>query len=125
LLLRAIGHDRGEIFDPVLVDVYEQAGVNLNQVVIGHLNDITDQPTVAPLTIAKRGAYVGFDHSGRPDDPRLQEYVRTIMAILEAGYVDKVCLSSDFSNGKYLRKNGGPGIATTMTDASSIILDHV
>jgi phosphotriesterase-related protein len=98
------------------IDVYEQAGVNLNQVVIGHLNDITDQPTVAPLAIAKRGAYVGFDHSGKPDDPRLQEYVRTIMAILEAGYVDNVCLSSDFSNGKYLRKNGGPGIAMTMTN---------
>jgi phosphotriesterase-related protein len=98
------------------IDVYEQAGVNLNQVVIGHLNDITDQPTVAPLAIAKRGAYVGFDHSGKPDDPRLPEYVRTIIAILEAGYVDNVCLSSDFSNGKYLRANGGPGIAMTMTN---------
>jgi phosphotriesterase-related protein len=98
------------------LDVYEQAGVNVNQVVIGHLNDITDRPTVAPLAIAKRGAYLGFDHSGKPDDPRLQEYVRTIMTILEAGYVDKVCLSSDFSNGKYLRKNGGPGISMTMTN---------
>jgi phosphotriesterase-related protein len=97
------------------LDVYEDAGVNLNQVVIGHLNDIADQPTVAPLAIARRGAYVGFDHSGRPDDPRLQEYVGTIMAIIEAGYVDKVCLSSDFSNGKYLRKNGGPGIAMALT----------
>ena len=97
------------------LDVYEQAGVNLNQVVIGHLNDITDQPTVAPMAIAKRGAFVGFDHSGKPDDPRLPEYVRTIMAMLEAGYVDRVCLSSDFSNGKYLRKNGGPGISMTMT----------
>jgi|SRR5579864_6337678 len=99
------------------IDVYEQAGVNLNHVVIGHLNEITDQPTVVPLAIAKRGAYLGFDHSGRPDDPRLREYVRTIMAILEAGYVDRVCLSSDFSisSGKYLRKNGGPGISMTMT----------
>jgi phosphotriesterase-related protein len=98
------------------VGAYEQAGVNLNQVVIGHLNEITDQPTVAPLAIAKRGAYLGFDHSGKPDDPRLQEYVGTIMTILEAGYVDHVCLSSDFSNAKYLRKNGGPGIAMTMTN---------
>jgi phosphotriesterase-related protein len=98
------------------IDVYEQAGVNLNRVVIGHLNDITEQPTVAPLAIAKRGAYLGFDHSGKPDDPRLQEYVRTIMTLLEAGYADRVCLSSDFGNGKYLRKNGGPGIAMTMTN---------
>jgi phosphotriesterase-related protein len=97
------------------VGVLEQGGANLNRVVIGHLNEITDRPTAAPLAIAKRGVYLGFDHSGKPDDPRLPEYVRTIMAVIEAGYVDKVCLSSDFSNGKYLRKNGGPGIAMVMT----------
>ncbi len=97
------------------LDAYERAGVNPNRLVIGHLNDITEHPTTAPLAIAKRGAYLGFDHSGKPDDPRLQEYVRTIMTILDAGFVDRVCLSSDFSNGKYLRRNGGPGIAMTMT----------
>jgi phosphotriesterase-related protein len=97
------------------VDLFESAGVNLNHVVIGHLNDIQDHPTAAPLAIAKRGAYVAFDHSGRPDDPRLQEYVRTIMALLEAGHEDRVCVSSDFGNQKYLRKNGGPGIAMVMT----------
>jgi phosphotriesterase-related protein len=45
------------------------------------------------------------------------EYVRTIMAVLEAGHEDRVCLSSDFSfpRQKYLRKNGGPGIAMVMT----------
>ena len=32
------------------------------------------------------------------------------MTVLEAGHGDRICLSSDFSNGKYLRKNGGPGI---------------
>ena len=97
------------------LDVYEQAGVDLNHLIIGHLNDIKDQPTAAPLAIANRGAYVGFDHSGKPEDPRLPEYVRTIIAVLEAGHDDKVCLSSDFANQKYLRKNGGPGISMVMT----------
>lgn len=99
------------------VDLFESAGVNLDRVVIGHLNDITDQPTSAPLAIAKRGAYVGFDHSGKPDDPRLAEYVRAILAVLDAGHEDRVCLSSDFAfpSQKYLRKNGGPGIAMVMT----------
>jgi phosphotriesterase-related protein len=97
------------------VDLFESAGVNLNQVVIGHLNDIKDQPTAAPIAIAKRGAYVAFDHSGRPDDPRAQEYVRTIMAVLEAGHEDRVCVSADFASERYLRKNGGPGIDMIMT----------
>ncbi|HEY2905998.1 MAG TPA: hypothetical protein VGJ29_08855, partial [Vicinamibacterales bacterium] len=99
------------------VDVFESAGVDLNHVVIGHLNDIKDQPTLVPIAIAKRGAYLGFDHSGKPDDPRMDEYIRTIMAVLEAGHEDRVCLSADFVNAKYLRKNGGPGIDMIMTTA--------
>jgi hypothetical protein len=90
--------------------IVETAGVNLHQVAIGHLNDIEDQPTAAPIAIAKRGAYLGFDHSGRQDDPRADEYVRTILAIIDADFGDRICLSSDFANAKYLRKNGGPGI---------------
>ncbi len=99
------------------LDLFESAGVNPNRVVIGHLNEIKDQPTAAPLAIAKRGAYMGFDHSGKPDDPRADEYTRTILAVLDAGHEDRLCLSADFSNGKYLRKNGGPGIDMIMTTA--------
>ncbi len=99
------------------LDLFESAGVNPNRVVIGHLNEIKEQPAAAPLAIAKRGAYVGFDHSGKPDDPRADEYTRTILAVLDAGHEDRLCLSSDFSNGKYLRRNGGPGIDMIMTTA--------
>jgi predicted metal-dependent phosphotriesterase family hydrolase len=97
------------------VDVLEAAGANLRQVVIGHLNNIEKDPLAAPLAIAKRGANLGFDHSGKPDDPRLDEYVRTLLALLEAGYEDRIFLSSDFASAKYLRKNGGPGIDMTVT----------
>jgi phosphotriesterase-related protein len=44
------------------VDLFEKAGVDLQHVVIGHLNDIKDQPAAAPIAIGKRGAYLGFDH---------------------------------------------------------------
>jgi predicted metal-dependent phosphotriesterase family hydrolase len=91
------------------VDLFEAAGVNLNQVVIGHLNDIPTDPAGTAIAIAKRGAYLGFDHSGKPDDPRLDEYARILLAVLEAGHGDRICLSSEFANQKYLRKNGGPG----------------
>jgi phosphotriesterase-related protein len=97
------------------VNLYESAGVPLNQVVIGHLNDIAAQPAAVPIAIAKRGAYVAFDHSGKPDDPRMPEYIRTILSVLEAGHQDRLCLSSDFASAKYLRKNGGPGIDMVLT----------
>ena len=95
------------------VDVLEAAGADLRKVVIGHLNDENEAAT--PIAIAKRGANLGFDHSARPDNPRIDEYVRTILAVLEAGFEDRIFLSSDFANAKYLRKNGGPGIDMTVT----------
>jgi predicted metal-dependent phosphotriesterase family hydrolase len=98
------------------VDLFESAGVSLDRVVIGHLNDIQEQPAVVPIAIAKRGAYVGFDHSGKPNDPRADEYVKTILTLLDAGLVNRICLSSDFASEKNLRKNGGPGIDMTITD---------
>jgi len=98
------------------VDLFESAGVSLDRIVIGHLNDIKEQPAAAPLAIAKRGAYVAFDHSGKPDDPRGDEYVKTILSLLDAGVANRICLSSDFASQKYLRKNGGPGIDMTITN---------
>ncbi len=92
------------------VDVFEAAGVDLHHLVIGHLNDIKDETAQTPIAIARRGAYVAFDHSGKPDDPRAAEHVRTIMAVLNAGYEDRVLLSGDLAQEKYLRKQGGPGI---------------
>ena len=97
------------------VDLFERAGVDLQHVVIGHLNDIKDQPAAAPIAIGKRGAYLGFDHSGKPDDPRADEYPRTLLAVLDAGLEDRICLSSDFFAAKYLRKSGGPGIDMMLT----------
>ena len=97
------------------VDVFETAGADLGRVVIGHLNDIQQDLAGATIAIAKRGANLGLDHSGRPDDPRLDEYVRTVLALVEAGFADRIFLSSDFGNAKYLRKNGGPGIDVTVT----------
>jgi phosphotriesterase-related protein len=98
------------------VDLFESAGVSLDRVAIGHLNDIKEQPAAVPLAIAKRGAYVAFDHSGKPDDPRAGEYVKTILALLDAGLTNRICLSADFASQKYLRKQGGPGIDMTITN---------
>jgi phosphotriesterase-related protein len=98
------------------LDLFDSAGVGLDRVVIGHLNDIKEQPAIVPMAIAKRGAYVAFDHSGKPDNPRADEYVKTILTLLDAGLANRICLSSDFAIAKYLRANGGPGIDMTITN---------
>ena len=47
----------------------------------------------------------------RPDELR----VRMVMALVDAGHSDRVLLASDFSDARLLKRNGGPGLAVTLT----------
>jgi phosphotriesterase-related protein len=65
--------------------------------------------------------FVGFDRVTIPIVPDAQK-VTTILAFLDAGHADNLLLSSDFSNGRALKKNGGPGIAQTVTVFGPMLL---
>src|SRR5207248_11160007 len=97
------------------VDVLEAAGANLRHVAIGHVCCLDDPKAQIAQQLAKRGVFVGFDrvtiNAIIPDEKR----VAMILAFLDAGFADQLLLSSDFSNGRALKKNGGPGIAQTLT----------
>ncbi len=95
------------------LDVLESAGVHPARVAIGHVGGLNDPAAEVPKAIAKRGAFVGFDRQGGAGDG-IQ--VKMVMAMLEAGYADKLLFSSDFAiGGNQLRHNGGPGYAKTVT----------
>ena len=52
----------------------------------------------------------------RTDCPRADEQkAKTVVAMCEAGYADHVLISSDFSFFLSMKKNGGPGIAMSVT----------
>jgi phosphotriesterase-related protein len=74
-----------------------------------------------PIQIAKRGAYVGFDRVTIALVPDAQK-VTTIMAIVEAGYAGRLLLSSDFSNPRGLKKNGGGGLGQAVTVFAPMLL---
>jgi len=97
------------------LDVLEAGGANLRHVAIGHICCLDDPKAEIAKQLAKRGVFVGFDrvtiNAIIPDDKR----VAMIVAFLDAGYGDQLLLSSDFSTGRALKKNGGPGIAQTKT----------
>lgn len=96
------------------LDVLEAAGADPKHLAIGHVCCLSDTTAAIPKQLAKRGVFVGFDRVMLPIVPDAQK-VTTILALLEAGYVDQLLLSSDFANGRALKKNGGPGIAQTVT----------
>jgi len=97
------------------LDVLEAAGADVKHVAIGHVCCLDDPKAEIAKQLAKRGVYVGFDRVTInviiPDEKR----VAMILAFLDAGYADRLLLSSDFSNGRALKKNGGPGIAQAKT----------
>ena len=72
----------------------------------------TIRPPKSSKQIAKRGAYVGFDRvTGGlvPDDKK----VAMILAFLDAGYVDRLLLSSDYNF--TARSDARPGYGITLT----------
>ena len=97
------------------LDVLEAGGADVRHVAIGHVCCLDDPSVTTAKALAKRGVFVGFDrvtiNAIIPDDKR----VAMILAFLEAGHADHLLLSSDFSNGRSLKKNGGAGIAQTVT----------
>jgi len=103
------------------LDLLEAAGADVKHVAIGHVCCLADTTAAIPKQLGKRGVFVGFDRVTIPIVPDAQK-VSTILAFLDAGYTDHLLLSSDFSNGRALKKNGGPGIAQAATVFGPMLL---
>jgi len=115
------------------LDFFEAQGVKPASVCIGHLSDITtgqDATSETHKALAKRGAWLGFDTVGRalggakpgapgklppefPDIPD-RDKVRRLLAVLEAGFADRVLLSCDFSSAVDLKSNWGAGFSAPL-----------
>ena len=96
------------------LDILEQAGADLDHVAIGHLCCLHDPKATVAIAIARRGAFVGFDRVTLAIVPDADKVVAA-MALVQAGHADKLLLSSDFASPRSLKKNGGAGLAQTVT----------
>ena len=95
------------------LDILEDAGVDPKHIVIGHLGNLVDPNTEVHRAICRRGAFVGFDRQGGPND---EQVVPIVMSLIDAGYADHLLFSSDFSNATMLKRNNKElGYAKTLT----------
>ncbi len=87
-----------------LLDLFQDEGLDLRAVTIGHSNDSHDLDYLTGL--AARGATVGFDRFGvlYPEDERVRR-AQLALAMAEAGYAEQVCLGHDGS--PYMRLGAG------------------
>ena len=74
-------------------DVFEENGVNLNNVVIGHCGDSNDIKYL--VSILKRGSYVGMDRFGLLQFNSLENRVANIKKLCDLGWENKILLSHD------------------------------
>jgi phosphotriesterase-related protein len=96
------------------LDVLESVGAKPEHIAIGHVCCLDDPKAEIAQQLAKRGAFVGFDRVTIPLVPDAQK-VTTILALVDAGYVDHVLVSSDFYNENSLKKKGGAGVGQAVT----------
>ena len=96
------------------LDILERAGVSPQHVAIGHICCLHEPKAETAQQIAKRGAFVGFDRVTLPTIPDADRVIM-IMALVEAGFADKVLLSSDFYSAAALKSRGGMGLNQTTT----------
>lgn len=96
------------------LDVLEAAGATPSALAIGHICCHHDPKAEVAIAVARRGAFVGFDRVTLALEPDADKVV-AIMALVEAGHADQLLLSSDFASARSLKKNGGAGLAQTVT----------
>ena len=104
------------------LDVLEAAGAVPARVAIGHVCCLHDPKAEVAAAIARRGAYVGFDRVTLALLPDADKVI-AVMALVEAGHADRLLLSSDFASARALKKNGGAGLAQTVTVFGPMLLE--
>jgi phosphotriesterase-related protein len=99
------------------LDLLEDVGVKPNRIVIGHLGGLTPQASAdytlsVHREICRRGAFVGFDRQGGPND---SQQVPMVMALIEAGFANNLLFAADISAVNATEKAGGLGYGKAWT----------
>ena len=111
-VLRAVAQAHHETGRPIMVHSYapgqvgrrqiailKEEGVPLNRVKMDHSNDTTDLEYL--VWMLEQGCYLGLDrYPGQGTSPLAR--TRTLKALIDAGYKDRLCLSHDWSLARHM-----------------------
>jgi phosphotriesterase-related protein len=89
------------------LDILFAEGVDPSRVVIGHTDTVPD-PGYA-LSLVERGVYVGFDTINSSAPAAVRPRIRELVALVEAGFGDRIVLGHDVCLSSQLRAFGGNG----------------
>ncbi len=80
------------------VRIFEEEGVDLSRVYVGHSNDTTNMDYLEGLI--DKGVWVGLDRfpaGNRPGTPDWRGRTETAKRLIDAGYADRIMLSHDWA----------------------------
>jgi phosphotriesterase-related protein len=87
-----------------VLDIFEEEGVDLRAVTVGHCNDSLDPDYV--IGLARRGATIGLDRYNPNRTPaELERRAQLALDVIKAGYASHMTLSHDRAA---FSINGGP-----------------
>jgi phosphotriesterase-related protein len=89
--------------------IFEEEGVDLRRVVVGHLGDLRDIEQLR--AIARKGAYLGIDHVGLELFQRDHQRARIVARLIREGFLLQILISMDVCFRSRLRWWDGTGYA--------------
>jgi phosphotriesterase-related protein len=110
------------------LDALEAGGADPAHIILGHMDCLFEPDAKTAIACAKRNVFVGFDRLTRQQQMVSNENkVKVIKAFIDAGYLNQLCLSSDYAGmivlfvgeverqpGPYWFTDGGPGWARSI-----------
>jgi predicted metal-dependent phosphotriesterase family hydrolase len=104
-------HSIGKPVGLLELKIFEEEGVDLDRVVIGHCDHVFSLDLAYHLEILRRGAYVEFDTIGAKSPQLEDRAMRVLLELLDRGHVDRLLLSQDVCKVPHLCCMGGGGFA--------------
>ncbi|MEE9286091.1 MAG: phosphotriesterase-related protein [Dehalococcoidia bacterium] len=86
-------HTTDGTMGPEQLDIFEEEGVDLHYVTVGHCSDSADLHYLR--RILTRGAFVGFDRVGLEGHVSDEAKVGVVAALVAMGFIDQIVLSHD------------------------------
>jgi len=95
------------------LDLFEDEGVDLSHVIIGHMGDLSHLDNVH--AVLARGANVQFDHVGMEHFQRDRQRVKNVCQLVQEGFAGRLLLSHDVCYKHLLHWYDGPGYDHMLT----------
>jgi phosphotriesterase-related protein len=102
-------HSIGAPVGMAQLDIFEEEGVDLRRVVIGHCDHPFSLRLDYLLALLDRGATIAFDSVGAKDKPIEERALEVLLDLLQRGFAAQVLLSHDVCKVLHLRAFGGMG----------------